>query len=210
MSQPHPSSTTTHQPSSATKLTTKRDDDDTSVTSTIRQNNNIVMSEEEDVSNPISLMLFTWVSPMFTRGWQRFIEGKALTDKDLLRLPQSEASGPNYALFDSLYKEWKNKLTSVINSNTTNDDAHEPAALGRHNEEERSTSAANVAAANAELQNPSNLLILLIKANKKDLLLGVVFRLLQDTGNIASPFILRALITWMQRYALHGSEGGVA
>ncbi|CUE58333.1 ABC transporter, putative, partial [Bodo saltans] len=201
--------------------------------------------EEEDVLNPISFSVFSWVSPMLARGWQRFQSGSLLGNDDLMKLPRDESAIASYGMFHELYSHWKTEVAERVDrakaiyeesrANTKKEAqirSNEPISpgdadgggdvplqhmnsIGRDrvadDEDDEATKqlAAVVREAQEELQNPMKLLMIIIKANRSDMLLSAFFRLFQDGSSIASPFVLRELIKCEPEYAVFGSEGGI-
>ncbi|CUE58458.1 ABC transporter, putative, partial [Bodo saltans] len=179
------------------------------------------LSEEEEVLNPASLAFFSWVSPMLARGWKKFQAGELLEDADLMRLPRDESASNSYSVFNALYKDWKAdvqekmKLAGEAAAIADPNKNREPAGSSDVQEDEdpeiatQKRIAAAILAAESELHNPMKILGLMVRASRRDVLLGCFFRLFQDGSSIASPFVLRALIKWLAEYAVFGSEGGI-
>lgn len=141
------------------------------------------LAEEDAVNNPVSLLLFHWVSPLFKVGWERYKEGRTLQIDDLLELPEQEGSKLSHDQFKDIWAAWQSENSSAnASKEPAGDDAATPPPPHQ--------------------QAP--LLKLLARSNKKDLLIGAIYRVIQDVGNVASPFILRALILWLGRYAFFG------
>jgi len=115
-----------------------------------------VQVSEEESANWFSLLLFTWVSPLMSRGWTKYREGALLLVGDLLRLPEDETARSAHGNFARR------------------------AQHAKQNDPEKDIS----------------ILMVLVTMCRRDLLIGAVYRLLQDAGMIGAPFLMRELILW--------------
>lgn len=129
-----------------------------------------VPSPEEESANPFTKYIFTWISPLLTRGWERSKNGDVFHDKDLLRLPEDEDIHRAYAIFRAA---WEAELAYT----KTRQDA---------------------AATEAEaLSIKPRLYLVLLKCFKKDLLISAAGRFISDGAMIAASFYIREVIKWI-------------
>lgn len=125
---------------------------------------------EEDDINFIGKYLYSWITPLFSRGWDAYYDGRTLEDKDLFHLPQDEAAEEQYEIFK---QNWSEEIIRVREARTAAASPEEAALI------------------------QPKLFRVLMKCNSTNMIVSGVLRVIADGCGIASPFLLREVVLWL-------------